>query len=245
MTRRSNPDSKFFLFDKCAWRGETFQRIGDMAKVIFIFLVTGPKTTRMPGIVLCTPQDIATAIGLPIDEVNASLQELYADGCVVYADGLFWLPNATRFEHVCNPHIVRSWAKVWPFIPHGHIKRQAWFALRDWCKKKGPKYTKEFLAACEMKDIPTKETRVPRSGWVYFLHDPSTSRIKIGFSANVEKRMRSLQTGSSSALVLLGKMVGTDEDERSLHQRFQAHRVGGEWFHAVDELVAFINEVSA
>lgn len=244
MAKRSNPDKKFFLFDTCAWRGETFQKIGDVAKIVFVFLVTGPKTTRIPGIALCTPCDIARALDLPEPEILAALNELREDGCTLYESGMFWLPNATKFEHVCNPYIVRSWAKIWPFVPHGDLKRRAWFALRDWCKAKGPAYAKEFKAACVLKDMPVKEDRAPKAGWVYFIHDPSTSRIKIGFSADVEKRLRSLQTGSSSTLSILGKMRGTDEDERSLHQRFGAHRVGGEWFHAAPELTAFIDEVS-
>jgi hypothetical protein len=244
MAKRGNPDDKFFLFDTCAWRGETFQKIGDVAKIVFIFLVTGPKTTRIPGIALGAPDDIARALDLPESEVLAALDELRADGCAIYENGMFWLPNATKFEHIVNPYIVRSWRKIWPFVPHGDLKRCAWLALRDWSKAKGPVYAKEFSAACVLKDMPVKEARAPKSGWVYFIHDPATSRIKIGFSANVEKRLRTLQTGSSSTLAILGKTRGTDADERAFHQRFAAHRVGGEWFHASPELVSFIAEVS-
>lgn len=244
MAKRSNPDRKFFYFDTCAWRGETFQRISSAAQMVFLFLVTGTRTTRLPGITLGIPDDIARALDMTLADANAALGELYADGCVVYDNGLFWMPNATKFKHVVNPHIVRSWAHTWRLVPFGDLKRRAWVALRDFCKKKGPKYIKEFYAACPMKDMPVEVVRTPRAGWVYFLHDPSTQRIKIGFSSNVEKRVRGLQTGSSSTLAILGKMKGTAEDERSLHQRFGAHRVSGEWFHAAPELTAFVAEVS-
>lgn len=80
--------------------------------------------------------------------------------------------------------------------------------------------------------VSTKRSRI------YFIQCGDT--IKIGLSQNPWARLRSLRTGFSSKPVLLGHMPGTEEDEASIHKRFEAHRITGEWYRMDQELLAFI-----
>lgn len=75
-------------------------------------------------------------------------------------------------------------------------------------------------------------------GWVYFIQQ--SDAVKIGWSRNVDARMRALQTAASAPLRLLGTLAGTREVERSLHKRFRALRTHGEWFRATDDLIRVI-----
>ena len=63
--------------------------------------------------------------------------------------------------------------------------------------------------------------------------------VKFGFSKNPERRVRSLQTGSSEELVLLESIpVPGDrvrEYERLLHREFAHLRTRGEWFRITPE----------
>lgn len=78
-------------------------------------------------------------------------------------------------------------------------------------------------------------------GWVYFVVCVDLGRCKIGFtSGKVEKRIKSLQTGSPSQLVLLVAHPGSTESERALHERFASSRVVGEWFDITPELRAYM-----
>lgn len=76
---------------------------------------------------------------------------------------------------------------------------------------------------------------------IYFIQ-AENGHIKIGFTdgedANV--RLATLQTGSPVLLKLLGTIEGTVEHEKDLHRRFAAHRVHGEWFQAIPELLELI-----
>jgi hypothetical protein len=72
---------------------------------------------------------------------------------------------------------------------------------------------------------------VPDSG-VYFVREGTSGPIKIGCSKSITKRISYLQVGASEPLVLLAVFVGGREEERSLHARFAACRVRGEWFDA-------------
>jgi hypothetical protein len=74
---------------------------------------------------------------------------------------------------------------------------------------------------------------------IYFIQD-TAGNIKIGHANNVQGRFRSLQTAHAHKLRLLATIPGSQFDERRLHKRFAAHRLGGEWFRPAPELLAFI-----
>lgn len=77
-------------------------------------------------------------------------------------------------------------------------------------------------------------------GWVYFIREGAAGPIKIGTALDPYARLRAMQTGNSSDLVLLGATEGDAELERRLHDRFSTARIRGEWFTATAELLAFI-----
>jgi len=75
---------------------------------------------------------------------------------------------------------------------------------------------------------------------VYFIEAPTAQLIKIGTSWYVPGRINTLSTSSPIPLQLLGCIAGTFKAERKLHERFAQLRSHGDWFHATDELLAFI-----
>ncbi len=76
---------------------------------------------------------------------------------------------------------------------------------------------------------------------IYFIQDEATFHIKIGFTDGKPKdRLTALQTGCPSRIVLLASIEGDREKEKSLHARFAAHRVVGEWFNPSPALISFL-----
>lgn len=74
---------------------------------------------------------------------------------------------------------------------------------------------------------------------VYFIAEDenpnySALRIKIGYSQDVERRARQLQTGSPYRLKLMGEIRLPESEakrlERALHKQYSEYRVIGEWF---------------
>lgn len=65
---------------------------------------------------------------------------------------------------------------------------------------------------------------------IYFLVNERAGAVKIGFSENVDRRVRELQAASPDRLTLLGAVPGDLADEASLHGLFAASRVRREWF---------------
>lgn len=78
-----------------------------------------------------------------------------------------------------------------------------------------------------------------RKGVVYFGRTKDIGPVKIGFSCNPSARV------STFGLDLLGVIYdATVLTERTIHRRFAAYRLSGEWFQASPEVLAFIREYS-
>lgn len=81
--------------------------------------------------------------------------------------------------------------------------------------------------------------RPAQPGDIYFVS--SGQFIKIGYTTDIVARIRTLQNGSPSRLVLLGIMPGTMREEAALHAKFTNAKVHGEWFRATSRLRGWIN----
>ncbi len=75
---------------------------------------------------------------------------------------------------------------------------------------------------------------------VYFVQAGEAGPVKIGFAADVLRRLPELQVNSPFRLRALGQIKGDRLIERGLHIRFAGVRVSGEWFSPSPELLALI-----
>lgn len=80
---------------------------------------------------------------------------------------------------------------------------------------------------------------------IYFIQeDAGKGPIKIGESKNIEQRIRAIQTQVPHEINVLAIIPnGNSEKEKKLHDRFNAHRIVGEWFAACDEIYSIIEKV--
>lgn len=67
------------------------------------------------------------------------------------------------------------------------------------------------------------------SGVVYFLSN-ATGLIKIGYTADIKKRITQYNSLNGAAVRLLATIPGNRRHERGLHSLLSQHRVSGEWF---------------
>lgn len=81
----------------------------------------------------------------------------------------------------------------------------------------------------------TNNTSRTRAGYVYTIHEVGTDRYKIGHAVDVNRRIRQLQTGNGTLLVIYATLYFIDriDAEARIQQVFSAYRVrqgGTEWF---------------
>src|SRR5262245_25506911 len=84
-------------------------------------------------------------------------------------------------------------------------------------------------------------TTVRKTGHIYFVTcDAPDFPIKIGFAANLARRIAALQGALPFPIILLATQRGNFNDESMLHALFGKSRLQGEWFERSPELMAHI-----
>ena len=102
------------------------------------------------------------------------------------------------------------------------------------------KIAAKWEAELQGNDFPIKKSsRAMEDQKTYFISQGRTGPIKIGKAANVQSRLKSLQTSSPQPLYLLGVIDSDIED--ILHARFERFQIRGEWYEPAPELKRFIN----
>ena len=77
---------------------------------LFVYLLTGPHTTNIPGLFSAGEAGLAEALGWPLK----GFREAFGEACrkpLVKADWkarLCWIPNAIKFNKPESPNVVRS-----------------------------------------------------------------------------------------------------------------------------------------
>lgn len=79
------------------------------------------------------------------------------------------------------------------------------------------------------------------TGKIYFVE--CAGAIKVGFSANLEKRLLNLTTGAPAKLTLLGSIDGPQTLESAIHAHLDIFRTTGEWFMDCDAVRNTINDL--
>lgn len=80
-------------------------------------------------------------------------------------------------------------------------------------------------------------------GFVYFVQGVVTRLIKIGWTADVKRRLAALRLASPDQLILLGLIRTHREFEKLLHKKCKNICVHGEWFRATSQLESLIGRL--
>jgi hypothetical protein len=78
-----------------------------------------------------------------------------------------------------------------------------------------------------------------KNGNVYFIKDKVTGYIKIGWTTNVNRRMKQFRTSNLNLELIYVLENSTMLVEQSLHNYFESERVGLEWYqpHLVNQWI--------
>lgn len=76
--------------------------------------------------------------------------------------------------------------------------------------------------------------------YVYLIGNLEYGFVKIGYSNDPNKRLKSLQTGCPFDISILDVFEGGPDVEKSLHKRYRRYSTRGEWFKVEGELKDYI-----
>lgn len=112
--------------------------------------------------------------------------------------------------------------------------------MSDYVKQRLAQIQAEVLAeiAARPPEPLPKHVEPAPTGYVYFLR--TGNAVKIGFSTNPGRRMKSIQTGCPEPARLVKVVRGRPWTEKKFHARFAEYRTGGEWFDLRGRLAKYL-----
>lgn len=108
-----------------------------------------------------------------------------------------------------------------------------------------------LLAHCKIGREDVVELSEPRHQGdtrVYFIRNATSGHVKVGWSADPDRRLAQLQTASHDHLEVIASIPGGPETEHRIHRLLEPYRVSGEWFRGEDmvhRVITFLAEQHA
>jgi len=206
----------------------------------------------MPNRVTTYSQAFLGVLGMPIDsKIKKFLEKLeqagHAEKGISFSiwrsqDKLNAFKGDHRFMSILENEINKwSWKKGDPrWDEYWNQKNER--ARAEKIRKEIDNY---YSDEKELNEIDKRAKKLPKKfkGYVYFIQGMCGGAIKVGYSANPEKRLRELQTGYPDTLKILLMIPGNESTEHTLHRQFEASRLKGEWFRPDDYIIARIKDL--
>ena len=145
--------ARYRKIDTRMWGDSKFRKLsspGPSAKYLWIYLLTGPHTTNLPGLFRAGEMSLAEEIGWSLEGFREGFAELFANG-LVNADWkarVVWIPNAVKYNPPDNPNVVKSWRDAWDEVPECSLKNEAYQGLQGFTKGLGEGFAKAFIEGC-------------------------------------------------------------------------------------------------
>lgn len=123
------------------------------ARDLFLYLLTTPAATQIPGLLAIGEAVIADDLDWPVEGVRAAMAELVAAGMVKHdrTARLIWLPNAMKHNPPRSPDNVKGWAKHWRMLPECGLKAEAAVAMMTAFALRGVEFAAEFAAIAKIE----------------------------------------------------------------------------------------------
>lgn len=106
------------------WDDEKIAHVSATTKLVWIYLLTGPHTTALPGLWHVGLAQIAEGLRLTFQEVEPALCELERLGRIVRhkACRMIRVPNAPKHNPAENGNAMKTWFRVWKDLPECAMK---------------------------------------------------------------------------------------------------------------------------
>ena len=131
------------------WNDAGFRKLSrpaPNARDLFLYLLTTPHATQVPGLISLGEAAMAEDLGWPAAGLRKALAEVEAAGMVkVDRDArLLWLPNGLRHNPPRSPDNVKGWAKQWRMLPECALLAEAAQAMMTAFVARGPAFASAF-----------------------------------------------------------------------------------------------------
>jgi hypothetical protein len=116
------------------------------AQWLWVYLLTGPHTTIIPGVSCIGEAGLAESLGWEVEAFREVFREVYAKG-MAKADWkarLVWVPNAVFYNPPESQNVIKAWSKTWPEVPECQLKVTAHTELKAFVEGLGEGWIEVF-----------------------------------------------------------------------------------------------------
>lgn len=148
------------------WADDRFLRLSKSqpsAQTLFLYLITGPHCTNLPGLFVAGEAMLAEALGWELKGFREAFGELFREGStggsgmvheypLAMADWdtrLIFLPRAIRHNAPENPNVVKGWKTTWAELPECQLKAFAHDVFASELRQIGAGHAAAFEASIE------------------------------------------------------------------------------------------------
>lgn len=140
------------------------------------------------------------------------------------------------YKSIENYIKTKYFAQICPECHKIHINSSMYFSRNYLCDN------------CLLQPNCTNETKskiskTAQDGYIYFFESSLTKLIKIGFSGNVRRRKKEIESLQGGKINTLKIIISAQRNEKYLHERFSHLKTHGEWFLPTEELLSFIKKL--
>ena len=139
--------SRYRKIETKMWGDAKFRSFPQNTQYLWIYLLTNPETTSLPGLYSCGKMAMVESLGWSMESFLESFEELSRND-MVKADWdarLIWIPKSIIYNRPQNPNVVKSWSAHWNDLPECPLKVEAYQAFKIRMESLGESYLKSFL----------------------------------------------------------------------------------------------------
>lgn len=100
---------------------------------LWLYLLTGPHSTALPGLFVAGRAALAEALGWTPEAFAEAFGEVIGEGLAEYDERhrLWFLPRAIKHNGPGNPNVVKSWRTAWQMLPECALRDRAAAVIRE------------------------------------------------------------------------------------------------------------------
>jgi len=164
--------SRYRKIEVAVWTDERFRALTSAqanAQTLWLYLLCGPRTTALPGLVVAGDLVMAADLGWSVEAFREAFAEVlskgmaeasWKGGMVVLSKALFDSAGEPReTARPQSPNVIRSWAKAWDEVPDCDLKNKYLLKLESFSKALGEAFAKAFAEA--FRKALAKASRYP------------------------------------------------------------------------------------
>lgn len=129
------------------WGDARFRALSDDGKLLWVYLLTGPERTSVPGCIGAGKASLAEGIGWEVSRFEAAFAEL-EDAGMALADWqarFVWMPRGIRYGKPDSSKNVTGWLRYIDVLPECELKDRAIGTLWMHLVARGESFAQPFL----------------------------------------------------------------------------------------------------